>query len=53
MSSKWRCVACGCTDSDCECLDDDSMPNGDFQRCEQPEEDFIDAGSVLDIEYDR
>lgn len=50
--SKWRCKACGCVESDCECLDD-GMPEGDVTGCEQPEEDFIDAGSVLDFEYDR
>ncbi len=50
--SKWRCVACGCTESDCECLDDGEQV-GDVTGCEQPEEDFIDAGSVLDFEYDR
>jgi len=29
------------------------MPDGDVTGCEDTEEDFIDAGSILDIEYDR
>lgn len=49
--SKWRCVACGCTDSDCECLDDGEQVS-DVTGCEN-DDDYVDAGSVMDYEYDR
>lgn len=47
--SEWRCKACGCKSSECECLDEDDTNIDEFPE----NEEFIDAASVLDIEYDR